>query len=209
MTEEQKKTQGQETRDKILDVAVDLFSKKGFNAVSIRDITREVGIKESSLYNHFKSKDDILDTIFAFFEANFAKAVPTYEMLEPYIDKHGPYELLRAGVTKFKLVMEDETLIKIYRVLVSEQYHYQKARNILYKDSFEVPIELMERVFAKFLKEGWIRPFDPIKLANSYQMAINSFLHEYDLLKFLGKDRAKVQDKVFDFIKTFWELIKA
>ena len=51
-------------KEKILNTAIDLFSNKGFNAVSVRDITRGVEIKESSLYNHFKSKDEILETIF-------------------------------------------------------------------------------------------------------------------------------------------------
>ena len=37
------------TKDKILEVAIDLFSKQGYHGVSIRNITKEVGIKESSL----------------------------------------------------------------------------------------------------------------------------------------------------------------
>ncbi len=51
------------TREKILDVAIDSIARRGFEAVSIRDIAREVGIRESSIYNHFKSKYEILDTI--------------------------------------------------------------------------------------------------------------------------------------------------
>ena len=45
-------------KDKIFDVALDLFSKKGYDSVSIRTIASEVGIKESSIYNHYSSKRD-------------------------------------------------------------------------------------------------------------------------------------------------------
>ena len=55
------------TKDKIFQVSVDLFSEKGFNAVSIREIAREVGIRESSIYNHYKNKDAILDSIIKYF----------------------------------------------------------------------------------------------------------------------------------------------
>lgn len=51
------------TKDNIIEQALRLFSAKGFEAVSVRDIARAVGIKESSLYYHFKNKQDIFDTI--------------------------------------------------------------------------------------------------------------------------------------------------
>ena len=36
-----------------------IFSQKGFNGVSVREIAREVGIRESSIYNHYKNKEAI------------------------------------------------------------------------------------------------------------------------------------------------------
>ena len=45
-----------ETKQKILDVALDLFSQNGFSAVSIRDICKVVDIKESSVYYHFTAR---------------------------------------------------------------------------------------------------------------------------------------------------------
>ena len=44
------------TKEKILDVALTLFSQHGFQSVSIRDICKQVSIKESSLYYHFTNK---------------------------------------------------------------------------------------------------------------------------------------------------------
>ena len=50
------------TKDRILEIALDLFSKRGFSAVSIRDISSTVGIKESTIYYYFTNKQDIFDT---------------------------------------------------------------------------------------------------------------------------------------------------
>lgn len=39
------------TKEKIVETALDLFSQRGYDGVSVRDIARAVGIRESSLYN--------------------------------------------------------------------------------------------------------------------------------------------------------------
>ena len=51
------------TREKIIEVSLELFAKRGFSGVSVRDIAKEVGVRESALYKHFKNKQDILDQI--------------------------------------------------------------------------------------------------------------------------------------------------
>ena len=50
-------------KKEIIDVASQLFKEKGYNAVSMRDIAQEMGIKAASLYNHITGKQEILSTI--------------------------------------------------------------------------------------------------------------------------------------------------
>ena len=54
-------------KEKIFNVSIDLFSRHGYDGVSIRQIASEVGIKESSIYNHYKSKESILNSILEFY----------------------------------------------------------------------------------------------------------------------------------------------
>lgn len=49
-------------RDQIVDIAMDLFAKSGSQAVSVREIAENAGILSGSLYTHFRSKTDILDS---------------------------------------------------------------------------------------------------------------------------------------------------
>ena len=48
------------TRERILDVALDLFIEKGFDGTSLREIAEKLGFTKAALYYHFASKDDIL-----------------------------------------------------------------------------------------------------------------------------------------------------
>jgi AcrR family transcriptional regulator len=48
------------TRDRILDVALDLFTDQGFDGTSMREIAERLGITKPSIYYHFASKEEIL-----------------------------------------------------------------------------------------------------------------------------------------------------
>jgi AcrR family transcriptional regulator len=56
-TKEQTKA---DTRERILDVALDLFTRQGFDGTSLRQIAESLGLTKAALYYHFESKDDIL-----------------------------------------------------------------------------------------------------------------------------------------------------
>nr|GFC94191.1 hypothetical protein [Tanacetum cinerariifolium] len=50
-------------RQVILEEAAKLFKDKGYVGTSMRDIAGQVGMEAASMYNHIKSKDEILDSI--------------------------------------------------------------------------------------------------------------------------------------------------
>ncbi len=50
----------QSTRERTLDIALDLFVRKGYAETSLREIAVELGFSKSALYYHFESKQDIL-----------------------------------------------------------------------------------------------------------------------------------------------------
>ncbi|WP_020667325.1 TetR/AcrR family transcriptional regulator [Amycolatopsis nigrescens] len=53
------------TRERILDTARDLFSAHTYRAASMREIAERVGITKPSLYHHFRSKTEILESLLA------------------------------------------------------------------------------------------------------------------------------------------------
>jgi len=48
------------TRERLLDVALDLFTEKGYDGTSLREIAERLGVTKAALYYHFASKEDIL-----------------------------------------------------------------------------------------------------------------------------------------------------
>src|SRR5215475_11921619 len=48
------------TRDRILDVALELFNEHGYDKTSLREIATRLGVTKAALYYHFERKEDIL-----------------------------------------------------------------------------------------------------------------------------------------------------
>ena len=57
-------TDTSETRDRIQQAAVRVFSRQGFDRASVKSIAEEAGVAVGSIYNHFKNKDELLISIF-------------------------------------------------------------------------------------------------------------------------------------------------
>ena len=63
----------EDTKQKILDKALELFSEYGYDSVSVGQIAQAVGIKAPSLYNHFPGKQAIFDAIVESTAARYAE----------------------------------------------------------------------------------------------------------------------------------------
>lgn len=95
-------------RETLLQAAVELFGSRGYEAVSLRDVTAEVGLKAPALYNHFRSKDDLLIAAMTSALQAFNESVvdtddptaPAIERLDAMIRRHLLYQIENAPVAK-------------------------------------------------------------------------------------------------------------
>jgi len=102
-------------KEKILESAIDLFYKAGFVKASIRDISQKVGIAKSSVYEHFKSKDDILYQIIIDLNTFVVR-----ELKQAASMHDSPLESLRAMIFwQVCVTTEKRKEVKIY---IEEQY---------------------------------------------------------------------------------------
>ena len=163
-------------KEKIFDVSIDLFSQFGYDGVSIRQIAGEVGIKESSIYNHYKSKEAILDSILKFYINRMLSQDIPLEDASANLDVGFDY-FYQAGLNAFATHLKDEKMSKITRIILIESYHNEKINEFLKKSILDDAIE------------GWIRLFDLMKFkklirenADSRQLAESFYKYGLFLL---------------------------
>jgi AcrR family transcriptional regulator len=113
----------QNTTDKIFEAAIDLFAQKGYDSVSIRDIAKVVGIKESSIYKHYTNKEEILQKIIKYPLTKIYSFAQRDDTTEQLIAKEGVNGFLNDCASVFASWMSDEKTVKILRIFYIEVYH--------------------------------------------------------------------------------------
>ena len=114
------------TKEKIFEAAIDLFAKKGFDATPMREIAEAVGIKKASLYSHYQSKNEIMDSIFKYFKKELMKMRPPEARNLEKIDKITP-EVFRQRAHLTLGIFKNPVMEKIFRIISSEQFRDKRA----------------------------------------------------------------------------------
>ena len=194
------------TKEKILAAASELFAKDGYNGVSVRAIARAVGITEGSIYNHFVSKEEIMDEILTRHEQELERAVPSSREL---IDSYGREGWKPAWAVRAKLMetAPASSGLHIILILMNEQYRSEKARNIVTKYYMEEPVRVTCDLLRHIEAQGKPLPGDAMTLARAYQYPIFCMLQEYEMTVSLGGDVAPVLQKIQDHVAFFWKNI--
>ena len=122
----------EDTRQKILAKALELFSVHGYDAVSVGQIAAAVGIKAPSLYNHFPSKRAIFDAIV---EATAAQ----YEADTDRIDIH--VQNARQDIPVFTRITEDGLLEKVRQIFFYSLHNetISRFRRMMTLEQFRSP----------------------------------------------------------------------
>ena len=161
------------TKQQIFEVSLDLFSKKGYSAVSIRDICKYVQIKESSIYYHFKNKQAILDELVCQFESVATQMMNQLEqaLAEPMGQGKGNfYE--KVCECFFEEYLMDDFCNKMMRLLAIEQFSNEEVRKLYHLWVFDKPLEFQSKVFALLANIGYIKDKDSEYLAVKYYAPI-------------------------------------
>lgn len=141
------------TKELILDAALDLFSKNGFEATSTGQIADAVGIRKSSLYNHFKNKQDILDTLIDAASAKFDEVSVT-NISEKNTEKLNADMIIAQIRGQIYLLLHNETVSKVRRLLTIEQYRNPVISEIQTKRVYTNVLSFNERLIQNLIKES-------------------------------------------------------
>lgn len=175
------------TRDKIIYEALSLFSVHGYDAVTIRKIASAVGIKESSIYNHFRNKKDILnkiidETLKRYDDILEKSRLPQSEeenVLELY-DRLTDQEFLDICTDIFLFYLKDDYISKLRRLLTIEQYGNEEIGRIFKYTFIDKVLETQRQVLQKFIDSGRFISGDSYTMALHFYSPVFLLLYKYD-----------------------------
>lgn len=108
------------TKEKILYATLELASKEGLGRISMSDIATAIGIKKPSLYNHYNSKEELIQTMFVHIKSKAMEQMPSDNM-ETYIQRFPTEAILYHAVDVYCKWNQEPNVMKLNRVIISEK----------------------------------------------------------------------------------------
>ncbi len=167
-----------DTKERILAAALDLFSQKGYDGTNIRELSASLGLVKSGIYKHFESKEAVwnalLDRMIEYYANRFGSA----DHLPPVPDS--PEGLLTMTMQLVHVTVHDENIVKTRKLLTIEQFRDERARDLATKHFLTGLTEMFTHIFAGMMDRGLIRRDDPAMLAFAYITPISALIHLCD-----------------------------
>lgn len=200
------------TRDRIVEEALSLFAQKGYKGTSVKNIADAVGIKDSSLYKHYKSKQEILDTIIQTIEDRIMEMSQNYglpigtdyeEMVKFYaqLDDNGLAEFSKKI---FLFYLKDDKLSKFWKMGMMEQFQDNQVSKLFRHFFLEDSIKYQTELFSEMIKQNVFIEAEPEVMAVSFFTPIFFLLSKYSGTEDKGEEALAILDKqVREFYRVY------
>jgi AcrR family transcriptional regulator len=189
------------TREKIFRTAVKSFSDLGFARVSMRDMARDVGISAAAIYNHFPSKDSLLDAMYAFYTEQMGRHRPDVDVLLAQCEDSPILEIL--GQADFRLDPEvQDTMNRIVSIAIDEARSDRRSADFIEQNILSLVDIILIPVLNRLIELNRIEPLDLEGLRILFSnITYASAVREYSLIPISLKDWQHGMEMLFRFIK--------
>ena len=192
-----------DTKEEIVSCAIDLFSKKGYTDTSMREIAQAVQIQPGSIYNHFASKQEILEHILGLFTLTVATSALRDLSIEKLMHDVTIDNILACMALQFDPEFADRYK-KILYIILHEQHRSETVREYV-RDKLVLQNEMYVRQMVEGLvTAGLIEPVDSdliakLHVATTYYWASANLMGIDDSMPFVrNHTMASVLQKIYE-----------
>jgi AcrR family transcriptional regulator len=191
------------TREKILNESLELFAENGYHGTSMREIAKAVGIKGSSIYNHFSGKEEIFSELFNYLATlNLDSEQFQQKFMAAEID---PVETLNYFANIVIEEMQDQKKVKLLQMMLKENNNQVVKKRL--QSRMESNIEKLTVFFSRLQQQGKIKKnLDPEFIANEFGGTLIFYRMRYLIFELDSFEEMKTATK--NHISFFWENIK-
>ena len=160
------------TKELITQSALEMFAKRGYQAVSIRDIAKAVGIKESSIYYHFKNKQAIMDELLNRIDRLIKEKQAAFADAFAVATGVSEEAMCSVAVGVLENYLLHAFVYPVIQMLSIERLADQRADEAYQRIVFHLPLAQHREVFRQMILRGYIKDNSTDILAHEYYSII-------------------------------------
>lgn len=196
------------TKQEILEAALDLFSVQGFEATSVSQIADAVGIRKASLYSHFENKQAILDAL-------------VQEVLKQY-EEHSLFA--RADLEKdadnlpqtsddavkiiqgqIRYILHDRSISRARKMLVIEQFRNSEMAKLQTKQNYSDIMRYFTGLVKSLIRKGVLAEDNSEIMAAQFCLPISAWINLCDREP---EREPEVMELVEQHVRQFFKIYK-
>ena len=174
------------TRQEILDAALELFSAQGYEATSISQLAETVGIRKASLYSHFESKQAILDaliqTTLEEYEKHSIFANANWDDPDFTRGKENltPEMAARMCLGQIRYILHDPQISRARKMLTIEQFQNLQMASLQTKQNYTDVMRYFTGLVRFLIRQGKLADQDPEIMAAQLCLPISMWINLCD-----------------------------
>ncbi len=167
-------------KEKILEATLELAYEKGLGRISMSQIAERAGLKKSSLYRHFDSKEEIVEKMYLYFreqaKINNGNTVTDYGQL---VEGRTLRDILLFVVNSYKKMNQDPRMNMFYQVMEAERFVNKMAADIMVSET-KTMINATKQLFYAMQAKKIAEFPNPDAAAISFAMGVHA-IFEYEM----------------------------
>ena len=171
------------TKQQVLEAALELFSVQGFEATSISQIAGAVGIRKASLYSHFESKQAILDALVKEVLGQYAEhSIFARTDWEKNAEKLPltPDEAVEMIQEQIRYIIHDPYISRARKMLMIEQFQNQELAKLQTKQNYSDVMQYFTGLIKCLIQKGILAEDDPEIMAAQFCLPISVWINLCD-----------------------------
>lgn len=171
------------TKQEILEAALELFSVQGFEATSISQIASAVGIRKASLYSHFENKQAIMDAlvkvVFEQYAAHSIFAETDWEKVADNLPL-APDDAVQMIGGQIRYILHDPYISKARKMLVIEQFRNPELAKLQTKQNYSDVLGYFTGLVKQLIRQGVLAEDDSEIMAAQLCLPISVWINLCD-----------------------------
>ena len=195
-------------KEEIIYATLELAAENGMKGVSMSQIADKVGIKAPSLYNHFRSKDEIIREMYRFLReqalvGSKGDAADYSKLMDSSTE-----EILLSSISAYMEIVSNKNMLQFFKVLYSERPTDPIAASIIVEET-ERMIQSSKNLFYALAVHGKINDQNIDVAAMTFSLTIHSLIdYRMDMLTAgiadeFGEEDSPVPKNILDFVRWF------
>lgn len=167
-------------KEEIILVTLELAAANGLSNVSLAQIAERIGIRKPSLYNHFKSKEEIVDAMYQYLREKSKEQISLADIdYGEFVKDKSMEEALTQSVANYSNLSTESKMLSFYKVIYSERAINPTAAKIMAEETKKMILATKNLFYALQVHRKICAP-DIDMAATSFAMTIHAMM-DYQL----------------------------